>query len=75
VRWARRFAASTGAEHVRPLTAHVLRHTFVTLALEDGAALTAVQATAGHESVATTSLYSRAQDDFRRREIAKAFRD
>jgi integrase len=74
VRWAKRFAiASDGTVDLRRLTAHVLRHTFVTFALEDGAAPTAVQATAGHASLATTAIYSHAQDDFRRREVAKTF--
>ncbi len=40
-----------------PVTSHVLRHTFATLALQKGSSLAAVQKMLGHNCLATTEIY------------------
>lgn len=45
------------------VTAHILRHTFATLKIEEGANVNAVSSVLGHADVATTSLYVHANSD------------
>ena len=47
------------ATRLAKLHPHILRHTFVTLLLDEGISLAAVQDAARHESADTTRLYDR----------------
>lgn len=49
--------------NVKNVSPHVLRHTFATLTLNNGAELAAVQALLGHESPDTTLIYAQLSDD------------
>jgi len=53
----RRYAAAIGLE--RGYSAHSMRATFITTALENGAQLEDVQKAAGHRDPSTTKLYDR----------------
>ena len=45
------------AQLSKPVTPHVLRHTFATLALQKGISLAAVQKMLGHDRLSTTEIY------------------
>ena len=53
----RKYAAAIGQQ--RGYSAHSMRATFITTALENGAKLEDVQKAAGHRDISTTKLYDR----------------
>jgi integrase/recombinase XerD len=51
--------ACTRAGITKQLTPHSLRHSFATYLVDNGAELDVVKALLGHESIRTTSVYTR----------------
>ncbi len=66
----KRYASLAGI--TKKVTPHVLRHTFATDLLQNGADLRAVQALLGHANIATTQVYTHVTDK-RLLEVHKAF--
>lgn len=55
----------------KSISPHVLRHTFATNLLNNGAELAAVQSLLGHDSPETTMIYAHVSDDRRREQHSR----
>ncbi len=58
----KRTAERAGVANHKRVSPHTLRHTYATIALEDGLNLIEVQKLLGHASVATTQVYTHVRD-------------
>lgn len=65
----KKVAKAAGLSH--KVTPHVLRHTFATLTLNNGAELVAIQELLGHSSADTTLRYARITEDRKREQHKK----
>ena len=66
---------SRAADRIRQATTHWLRHTHGAHAIAKGVPQDVLQANLGHESLATTSIYVRAEKGRRQRALQQAFGD
>lgn len=69
-RWVKHYAIKAGI--TKKVTPHVIRHSFATDLLENGADLRSVQALLGHASIQTTQVYTHVTDKHLR-EVHKNF--
>ena len=64
-------AVATRAHIRRPVTPHVLRHTFSVTAIQKGISLPALQRLLGHDRLATTEIYLNLSPE----EVVREFRE
>lgn len=59
------------AELTKPLTSHVARHTFATLALDSGVSMAVVSSILGHTNIRTTQIYGKITKSLKEEEMKK----
>lgn len=59
------------AKLTQPITAHIARHAFATIALNSGAPIEIVQALMGHSDIKTTQIYAKLMDNTKAKALAK----
>ncbi len=67
----RLYAEAAGIE--KTISPHTFRHSFATHLLEGGANLRVIQAMLGHESIATTEIYTHIDRTYLREQVLKYF--
>ena len=67
----KQYAAQAGI--TKTISPHTFRHTFATHLLEGGANLRAIQAMLGHESIATTEIYTHIDKTYLREQVLEHF--